>query len=65
MSDKEYTAEELADRYGISRQQAVRHIARFGPKRDELDAFLTSSSRSQRHRQDELDRSSSDVSFGL
>jgi predicted DNA-binding protein YlxM (UPF0122 family) len=65
MSDEDYTVEELAERFGISRQQAVRHIARFGSDRQELDAFLASSSRIQSHRQDEIDLYSSEVSLGL
>lgn len=65
MPNEDYTAEELAERFGISHQQAVRHIARFGSDRQELDAFLVSSSRSQRHRKDEIDLSPTQVSLGL
>jgi hypothetical protein len=63
MSSYQYTAQELAERYQISSQQALRYITRLGSNRDELDSFLASSSRTPIHRDDEIDRSSLEVAF--
>lgn len=65
MPEEQYTAEELADHFGISKQQAIRYITRFGPGRRGLDTFLSSSSRCQRHRAEEIDLTSEEVSLGL
>lgn len=62
--NEQYSAEELAEEYQISPQQAVRYIARFGARRDELDSFLASCPRTAVHRQDEINRSPTIVAFG-
>jgi predicted DNA-binding transcriptional regulator YafY len=64
MNESEYTAEELAEKYQISRQQAVRYIARFGADRVDLDHFLAAASRTARHRPGDVRRTASQVALG-
>jgi hypothetical protein len=59
-----YTAEELAQAYQISHQQACRYISRFGSDREELERLLSSSSRTNQHRSREVDRTSTQVALG-
>lgn len=60
----DYSAEELAEEYGLSIEQARRHISRFGASRAELDCFLKSSSRTRQHREEDIERTLEDVTFG-
>ena len=59
-----YSPETLAKKYGISIQQARRHINRLGVLRTEIDSFLASSLRTQEHRDQDIDRTVNEVSFG-
>lgn len=59
-----YTPESLAKKYGINIEQAHRHINRLGAVRTQLDSFLLSSSRTQEHRDEDIDRTINEVSFG-
>lgn len=59
-----YSPEALAKQYGFSIQQARRHINRLGAMRTDLDSFLASSSRTQRHRDQDINRTVNEVSFG-
>ncbi|MBB3595918.1 response regulator of citrate/malate metabolism [Rhizobium sp. BK529] len=63
MSDREYSAEELAEHYQISRQQALRYIARFGGNRVELDHLISSAPRTAIHRPDDVNRSAVEVAL--
>lgn len=64
MLNESYSAQELAECYQISVQQALRYIARFGAKREELDTLLSSASRTSTHRHDEISRTSTEVALG-
>ena len=59
-----YSPETLAKKYGLSIQQARRHINRLGALRTELDSFLASSLRTEEHRDQDIDRTANEVSFG-
>lgn len=61
---KIYSPETLAKKYGFSVEQARRHISRLGVSRVELDRFLASSLRTQEHRDQDIDRTVNDVSYG-
>jgi hypothetical protein len=61
---KIYSPETLAKKYGLSIQQARRHINRLGVLRTELDSFLASSLRTQEHRDQDINRTVNEVSFG-
>lgn len=64
MTNKHYSADELAEHYQISPEQAARYIARFGSDREELDRLLGSSSRTPVHRDAEMARTSTNVALG-
>ena len=64
MAANQYSVDNLAKQYQISRQQALRYIARFGADREELDSLLSSSSRIPTHRKDEINRTPSEVALG-
>lgn len=59
-----YSPETLAKKYGLSIQQARRHINRLGVLRTEIDSFLASSLRTQEHRDQDINRTVNEVSFG-
>jgi hypothetical protein len=58
-----YSPETLAKQYGLSIQQARRHINRLGAVRTDLDSFLASSLRTQEHRDQDINRTVNQVSF--
>jgi hypothetical protein len=60
----DYSPEELAGEYGLSIEQARLHISRFGASRVELDCFLASSSRTVQHREEDIERTLDEVTFG-
>lgn len=64
MNTNDYTPQELAEAYQISIQQAERYICRLGADREEMDRLLASSARVNRHRPGEIERSSTDISYG-
>jgi hypothetical protein len=59
-----YTPEELAFRYKISVQQAQRYIRRFGSSRMEIDMLLAAKERTPHHRDEEMERTLREVTFG-
>ncbi|MBP1862120.1 hypothetical protein [Rhizobium herbae] len=59
-----YSPETLAKKYGLSIQQARRHINRLGALRTELDSFLASSLRTDEHRSQDIERTVNEVSYG-
>jgi hypothetical protein len=64
MPTHEYSVDELAEQYQISRQQALRYITRFGADREELVSLLSSSSRTANHRNNEVGRTPIEVALG-
>lgn len=64
MNEGEYTTEELAEKYQISPEQALRYIVRFGADRVDLDHFLAAASRTARHRPGDVRRTASQVALG-
>ena len=64
MNEGEYTTEELAEKYQISPEQALRYIVRFGADRADLDHFLAAASRTARHRPGDVTRTASQVALG-
>ncbi|MBB3444056.1 MULTISPECIES: hypothetical protein [unclassified Rhizobium] len=64
MNEGEYTTEELAEKYQISPEQALRYIVRFGADRVDLDHFLAAASRTARHRPGDVTRTASQVALG-
>ncbi|WP_132528778.1 MULTISPECIES: hypothetical protein [Rhizobium/Agrobacterium group] len=64
MTADQFSVDDLAEQCQISRQQALRYIARFSADREELDSLLSSSSRIPTHRKDEINRTPSEVALG-
>lgn len=59
-----YAPEELAQRCEISPEQAHRYYRRFRSRRAELDRLLAATDRTPRHRDDEIERTVLEVTFG-
>jgi len=59
-----YASHELATAYGISEQEAVRLIRRFGASVAELDLILAARGRTKNHRRQDMVRTAEEIAFG-
>jgi len=59
-----FSVDDIVRIYGLSRQDAIRKIRRFGPVKAELDLMLGSRHRTQGHRREEIGRNADQIAFG-
>lgn len=59
-----YSVDDIVRIYGLSRQDAIRKIRRFGPDKVELDLILGSRHRTQGHRREDIERNPDEIAFG-